>query len=287
MFTKNMIRRYMEEAAADGDTAGAGGTAAADQTTQAAKTEAPASMLAAGAKEAAPSPTDFIPEKLRVMKDDGSFDLEASSRNVAQAYSALEKRMGTAGATPPKDASEYVVTVPDTLKEAFDPATDEGMKGFLSGAHAKGMTQDQVDFVMANYFEMAPKLVAGSQILDQQAAEMELKKVWSTEPDFERNVRNAYVGASAAAQKAGLDINEIMTTSPLRNDPTFLRLMAALGPEFKEDAGVGAPAMTAQQDIDAMMASAAYTDTKHPDHAKVSAAVKKHFERRFGTEAAA
>lgn len=284
MFIKNMIRRYMEEAAADGDTGGAGGSAPVDQTNQ---VDAPASMLAAGAKEAAPSPTDFIPEKLRVMKDDGSFDLEASSRNVAQAYSALEKRMGTAGATPPKDASEYVVTVPDTLKDAFDPATDEGMKGFLSGAHAKGMTQDQVDFVMSNYFEMAPKLVAGSQVLDAQSAETELKKAWATEADFKRNMRNAFVGASAAAQKAGLDINDIMTTSPLRNNPDFIRLMAALGPEFQEDAGVGAPAMTAQQDIDAMMTSAAYTDTKHPDHAKVSAAVKKHFERRFGTEAAA
>jgi len=244
----------------------------------------PASLLSSGADPAAPSPTDFIPEKLRVMKEDGTLDMDASSRKLAEAYGSLEKRFGS-GEAPPKDASEYKITVPDALKEAFDPAKDEGMKGFLAGAHAAGLNQAQVDFVMGKYFEMAPQLAAGAAQYDATTATAELKKSWATDADFTRNVRNAYVGTSAAAQKAGLDVKEIMD-GPLGNNPQFLRLMAALGPEFQEDPGAGGAAMVTQDDINTLLTSEAYTNPRHPDHAKTSEKVRKYFERKHGTEAA-
>lgn len=288
---KHMMARYMEEAGGAGTPGGAptptptpapaGGTPAPVP----APTPTPApSLLESGSSPGTPGTTDFIPEKLRIMKDDGTLDLDASSRKVAEAYSALEKRLG-AGDVPPKTAEEYTVTVPDALKEAFDPATDEGMKGFLSGALEQGMTQKQVDFVMGKYFELAPQLVGGAQQYDANTAAAELQKVWPTDADMKRNVRNAYVGASAAAQKAGLDINEIMNTSPLRNDPTFLRLMAALGPEFVEDPGAGGSATLTVEDISTLMNSDAYTNSKHPDHAKVSAKVKAYYLRKHGDAA--
>lgn len=304
MFIRGLIRRYMEQAgegsagggAAGAAAAGAGAAAAGSAEAGAAGAAAgagagaaAASVLAAGAAAAAGAGeaggTDFIPEKLRVMKEDGSLDLDASSRKLADAYGSLEKRFGS-GEAPPKDASEYKITVPDTLKDAFDPATDEGMKGFLAGAHAAGLNQAQVDYVMGKYFEMAPALAAGAAQFDATTATAELKKTWATDADFNRNVRNAYVGTSAAAQKAGLNVDDIMT-GPLGNNPQFLRLMAALGPEFQEDPGAGGQGMVSQEDINTLLTSEAYTNPRHADHAKVSAKIKTYFERKHGTEAAA
>jgi len=298
MFIKGLIRRYMQEAGAEGAAGGAAGAGAdagaagaaagagADAAGAAAGGAGAASVLAGGAAAAADGAptTDFIPEKLRVLKEDGTLDLDASSRKMADAYGSLEKRFGS-GEAPPKDASEYKITVPETLKEAFDPATDAGMQGFLTGAHAAGLNQAQVDFVMGKYFEMAPTLAAGAVLHDATTATAELKKTWATDADFTRNVKNAYVGTNAAAQKAGLNVDEIMN-GPLGNNPQFLRLMAALGPEFQEDAGAGGASMITQDDITTMLSSEAYTNPRHADHAKVSAKVKQYFERKHGTEAA-
>jgi len=286
MLIKRLMHRYMDGAGADG---AAGGAAGADGATAGAggtaDTGAAGSLLSSGAGEGSQPTTDFIPEKYRVAKEDGSFDMDASARKLADAYGNLEKRFGS-GEAAPKDASEYKITVPDALKEAFDPAKDEGMQGFLAEAHKAGLNQAQMDLVIGKYFEMAPKLVAGAAQLDANGAKAELQKTWATEADFTRNVRNAYTGTSVAAQKAGLDINEIMN-GPLGNNPQFLRLMAALGPEFTEDRAPGGASAPAVEDINALMSMPAYTDPKHADHAKISARVKAYFERKHGTGAAA
>lgn len=282
MLIKRYLTRYMEAA---GEPAPAGSEPAPAAAAAPATPAEPSSLLAAGAAPTADQPAEFIPEKHRVMKEDGSLDLDASSRKLADAYGSLEKRFGSSEA-PPKDASEYKVTVPDALKEIFDAGKDEGVQGFLAGAHAAGLNQSQVDFVMGKYFEIAPQLAAGAVHLDAKMATEELKKTWATESDFKRNVQNAYTGANIAAQKAGLDINEVMN-GPLGNSPQFLRLMAALGPEFQEDKAPGGASMVSVEDIDKLMRSEAYNDPRHADHAKVSARVKAHYERKYGTEAAA
>lgn len=275
-----MMGRYMEQADT-GSTAGADTTATTTAATDTTATTAATSLLQTGATEAVPGAFDFIPEKLRVNKDDGAFDLEASSRKMGEAYSALEKRFG-AGDVPPRTAAEYTVSVPDAFKEAIDPATDVGMKGFLDGALEQGMTQKQVDFVMSKYFDMAPKLVEGGMQYDANTAAAELGKVWNNEADMKRGVRNAFVGASAAANKAGMDINAIMNGS-LGNNPDFVRLMAALGPEFQEDPGVGGMQMVTQEDINSLLSSDAYKNPQHADHAKTSAKVRAYYERKHGT----
>lgn len=244
---------------------------------------ASASLLQTGSTPPDPANTDYIPEKLRINKEDGTLDLDGSSRKMAEAYSALEKRLGS-GDAPPAAAADYKVAVPDAFKEAIDPATDPGIKGFLDGAHAAGMNQAQVDYVMSQYFDMAPKLVAGAGQLDEAGATAELKKVWGNESEFKRNVTNAYAGATAIAQKAGLSADEIMSPNGLGNNVQFLRLMAAIGPEFVEDKAIGATKMTAEADIAGLMASPAYTDPKHAEHAQVSARVAEYFKRKHGTD---
>src|SRR5690606_31149911 len=101
--------RVMQEAGADGGGGGGGGTgaagsggndggAAAGEGGAAAEqgTQTPAgSLLQQGqsAADAPPSPAEYIPEKYRVQKEDGTLDLEASSRKLAEAHGHLEKRL--------------------------------------------------------------------------------------------------------------------------------------------------------------------------------------------------
>lgn len=257
--------------------AGEGGAAGGD----------PASLLAGGAS-GAPT-TDYIPEKYRVSKDDGSFDLEASSRKLAEAYASAEKRIG-GGDIPPKSADEYTVTVPDALKDAFDPKTDEGFKAFSGKMHELGLTQKQLDGVMEHYFDLAPKLVAGASMLDANTAKAQLEQVWASQGGFDHQVRNAYQGAAVLAQKAGISIDEVMAPTGLGNNVQFLRLMAAIAPEFAEDKSAGGTSMggaTTEDKVNEMMMSDAYKNPKHPEHEKVSATVRGFFERKYGTAAVA
>lgn len=293
------LKRFplMEEA---GDGAAGGGATGAPAPAPAAAAPAPAPAAAAPAAAPAPAPAsalaagatepevqgDFIPEKYRVAKEDGTLDIDASARKLAEAYSNAEKRIGT-GDLPPKTADEYTVKVPDAFKESFDPKADAGFKDFATKMHGLGLTQAQLDGVMESYFAMAPQLVAGAAQLDGAASTAELKKTWATDADFNRNVRNAYVGAEAIARKAGMNMDAIMG-GPLGNDPTFIKLMAAIGPEFAEDVPPGGDTVrTSAQDIQTLMQSEAYTNPKHADHARVSAQIADFYKRKFGTEAAA
>ena len=286
-------RRFypLMDAAGEGGDPGAGaggdgGAAGGDPAAGAAAGGDPASLLAGGA---AAAPADFMPEKYRVMKDDGSMDLDASSRKLAEAYANAEKRIGS-GDIPPKSADEYSVTVPDALKDAFDPATDEGFKAFAGEMHELGLTQKQLDGVMKHYFDLAPKLVAGASMLDATSAKTQLEQVWASQGGFDHQVRNAYQGAAALAQKAGIAIGDIMAPTGLGNNVQFLRLMAAIAPEFAEDKSPGGTSMggaTTEDKVIEMMMSDAYKNPKHPEHEKVSATVRSFFERKYGTAAAA
>lgn len=245
-----------------------------------------ASVGAAGAVASETGGTEFIPEKYRVAKEDGTLDLEASARKLADAHSSAEKRIGS-GDIPPKTAEEYVVTVPEAFKDVWNPSEDQKFINFRSKAFESGMTQKHMDLVMASYFEIAPALVSGAAIMDEAACTEELKKTWATKASFDLNVGNAYKGTVAIATKAGLKIDDIMAPNALGNNAMFLKLMAAIGPEFVEDKSPGGDGGSSIEDINALMASEAYTNPKHIDHVKVSAKVKAHFERKHGTEAAA
>ena len=58
------------------------------------------SLLSTGAGE--PGANDWIPEKFRVVGEDGKLSIESSARKLAENYSLLEKRMGS-GDAPPKN----------------------------------------------------------------------------------------------------------------------------------------------------------------------------------------
>lgn len=269
-----------------GAAAGAGGDPAASGA-PAAGTASDAGAAAGAAGAGAPAgdgkgtalesgaPPVTIPEKYQVKKEDGSLDIEASSLKLAEAYGHLEKRLGS-GDVPPKTPEEYTVTVPDALKDTWKPAEDPLLQGFLKEAHAAGFTQKQIDLALGRYMEIAPQLVAGGQALTAEDCTAALKTEWKTDEQYKAEVGKAY---KAAVGFGGSDAEGIIKDHG--NDPRIIRLLARVGAEMGEDTSISTGASTnGGQSVESLMASEAYNNPKHADHARVSKQVSDHFARQ-------
>lgn len=306
MFIRRFLHAFLMDQANAGEGGGAGGGAGADPAGSAgagAGGEPPAGGTGAGVSGQPPAGTEgaggqgqpgtvlqagaqgqgqavAIPEKYQVKKDDGSLDIEASSLKLAEAYGHLEKRLGS-GDAPPKSPDEYQITVPDSLKDAWNPKEDEKLQAFLKDAHASGFTQKQVDMAIGKYLEIAPKLVEGSRALSAEECVTTLKQEWKTEDQYKAEVGKAY---QAAVAYGGDDADGIIRD--YGNDPRIVRMMARIGGELGEDRSLN-PGSASQggPSVESLMASEAYTNAKHPDHARVSAQVQSYFAKQ--AEAAA
>lgn len=245
---------------------------------------APSALASAGAAASVGSSPDFIPEKYRVLASDGSVDLSASAQKLAGGYGELSKRFGDIGAAP-KSAAEYQVTVPDTLKEAMgDLSQDKGFTEFRDQMHGLGLTQKQFEGVMSRYFELAPALAAGGQQVSAEQATEQLRQAWKTDADFNKNVGLSYRAANKIAEAAGMSYEDIEKAG-LGNNPTFIRLMAAIGPEFSEDSlpnEAKAAGFASDDEIKQLMVSEANTNPKHPQHAATRARIDAYYARKYG-----
>lgn len=295
-----MLKNVLMEAATDGTGAGGGSAmgSASGEGGGAQSGNAPApsaggmgssapSALATGAGEGAPAggnaadPLGWLPEKHRVFGDDKTLNVEASAKKLAEAYTGLEKRLGDVG-MPPKSADEYK---PEGLPESVkvdELMADPGTKSFLKKCHAKGMTNAQVSEVLAfGLQEWAPQLLKSDATQTAEAATAALKEAWTDEGAFKENIGHAYRAATAVAAKAGFSYEDIAAAG-LDNNPTFIRLMAALGPEIGEDKSPTnvAPTPNEAQTIRELEASEAYRNPKHPDYEQTSAKVRAYYQRK-------
>lgn len=270
------------QAGADG---AASGAAAASGSALAAGQAAAGSGQGA-ASGAGAGPNDWIPEKYRVTKADGALDIEASARKVADAHRHLEQRLG-AGDVPPKSADEYELK---GLPEAFnieEMKSDPEMKSFLKSAHSKGLTNEQVNFVLNEYLQLAPKLIENDLNRTAEEATRALRDVWKNEADYGQNMGHAFRAANAIAGKAGVSFEEL-EKSGLGNNPLFIRLMASIGPELAEDTMPSGGQAMGAADFDAQVAelraNPAYADAKHPQHKQVMQKMEALYTKRYGTK---
>lgn len=249
--------------------AGDAGAAAAAAGTGASAGDGQGTALAAGA------PPVTIPEKYQVKKEDGTLDVEASSLKLAEAYGHLEKRMGS-GDVPPKTPEEYVVTVPDALKDTWKPAEDPLLQGFLKDAHAAGFTQKQIDLALGKYMEVAPGLVNGSKELSAEDCTATLKAEWKTDEQYKDGVGAAY---KAAVGYFGSDADALI--KEYGNDARFIRGLAKLGAEMGEDtsASAGTVVNGGTESYQEIFNSEAFNNPKHPGHAEASKKYKEYFDK--------
>jgi len=238
------------------------------------------SLLSTGAGE--PGALDWLPEKYRVMGDDGKLNIEGSARKLVDAHSSLEKRLGSVG-TAPKTADEYA---PKVEVEGFnweDFKSDPRMQGFMKTAHAKGITNDQMSFIIGEYAQRAPELVTGAAALDSEAASTQLRETWKTDAEFNQNIGLAFRAFNSLADESDRGrIDEI------GNNPMVIRMLAKIGAEMQEDAPAGGEVNPAeQQSIRELMKSPAYMDSKHADHERVSAQVRAFYQKSYGDQTVA
>lgn len=223
---------------------------------------------AAGGADAgspAPSGVDAIPEKFRVTGADGALDPVASAAKVAEAYRALEQRLGT-GDVRPKTAADYKMPeLPEALK---DLQLDQEMhNAFREEAHKAGLSQGQFEFVMNKYLELAPQLVSGGQAVSADQTIAELKTAWGK--DYQTQAANAWRGLSQIATVAGMTVEQV--DAELGNSPAFNRIMAAVGAQLREDTSIntggGASGGNGMADAAALQQSEAFRNPRHPEHA--------------------
>lgn len=278
---KNLFMNAEQGAEAPAGNAG-GADAGNDGGTQGANAGSPAgsSLLSTGADGQGQGEDGWLPEKYRVMGADGKVDIAGSARKLADAHTSLEKRLGGVG-TPPKTADDYA---PDLNVEGFDwdefKAAPE-TQSFLKAAHAKGITNDQMSFILGEYVANAQQAVNGAAALDAESATASLRETWKTDAEFKQNIGLAYRAFSSLAGP-GDDIDAI------GNNPMVIRMLAKVGAEMQEDAPAGGDINLAeQQSIRDLIKSPAYMDPKHADHERVSAQVRSFYEKTYGDQTVA
>ena len=275
---------YMEEANAgdQGGAGGAGGGQAADQaaTSIISKGEDPVQMAAQKDAEAkANAELGYIPEKYRVKKEDGTFDLESSAKKQSEAFASLEKRLGV-GEVRPNSEADYTFTVPDALKDHFKPEDDPAYMDFRKEAHTLGLTQKQFEAVVGRHLE-AVSQIGGSAANDPAETEGKLRTLWPTEQGYQKNINAGYRAMAAYANEGGEDKvgSFINLDRKFGDDPDFIAFMANIGREIREDIPpIGA--LMSNEAVDALMKDPAYMDPNNPKHNEVKAKVKAHFDRQ-------
>lgn len=190
---------------------------------------------------------------------------------MADAYGNLERRVG-GGEAPPATPEDYAPTLPqgmsiDTLK------ADPLFAGFLKGAHAKGLNNAQVSYVLEAY-QQRMALAASPE-----AGEAELRKDWITDDQMQRGLADSYRAVKAFA---GGDEQMAKLEAKFGSDPDFVRLMARIGRELHEDTTVqGALSDAEQMSLESLMASPAYHNAKDPKHAETVARVQAMYRKRY------
>lgn len=263
----------------------AGGAAGAGSAAGGAFSSAAASGAAAGGAEAGAAGTvpplgERIPEKLRVLKADGTLDVEASAGKLLEGYGQLEKRLGT-GDAPPKTVEEYA---PKT--ERFDLDTLKGdpeYTGFLKAAHAKGITNDQLGFVLDTFADRLDKLGPLPMSTADFMADMKANH-WKGEGEYEQNM--ALGLRTLRAFSPNLTAAELAS---IPNNPTIAKVLAAIGKELGEDRQILNLQPMSEGDFEsqlaALQASEAYNNASHPEHKQALAKSDALFAKRYPSKA--
>ncbi|EOW0055374.1 hypothetical protein ACOSVF_004408 [Salmonella enterica subsp. enterica] len=221
---------------------------------------------------------DWMPEKFRVMDEAGALNVEASSRKLAEDYAALSGST----ATLPESHEGYEPKIESEWLNFEEFKKDPEGAAFLKSAHAKGLTNEQVEFVLNEYGKRAPELISGAGEVDRDATVAELKQAWKTDAEFNANVQNAYRAFQAFASP-----DDIAKMDEIGNNPVVIRLLAKVGAEIQEDKPFGGGDVVSGEDVKSLMMSEAYRNEKHPDHASVSAKVQRYYAHKYGNQAIA
>lgn len=183
----------------------------------------------------------------------------------------MATRLG-AGEAPPKSPDDYAPTLPEGMSLETLKA-DPLYTGFLKGAHARGINNAQLSYVLEGY---AQRLAMANS---PEVAEADLRKTFATDDQLGQALHRSY---KATAAYAGDDETRAKLESKFGNDPDFIRLMARIGAELGEDPGVQGITSAEQESLESLIAHPSYLDAKHPEHAKTVAKARALYAKKHG-----
>ena len=207
-----------------------------------------------------------IPDKFKVVSEDGSVDYKATAAKMNESYSYLEKKVGT-GEVAPKSVDEYKIE-----REGFsfeDFKADESNQQFLSEAHKHGITNKQLDFLLSEYDKRAVDLVSNNSQFDTDTTIQSLQSEWGS--NYESNIFSAI----RAAKSAGLTEEQINNPS-IGNNVDVIKVLSYFGSQIAEDKPIN-NGTAVNTDITSLMRSEAFFDPKHPDHKSVKAQIDSYY----------
>ena len=207
-----------------------------------------------------------IPDKFKVVSEDGSVDYKATVAKMNESYSYLEKKVGT-GEVAPKSVDEYKIE-----REGFsfeDFKADESNQQFLSEAHKHGITNKQLDFLLSEYDKRAVDLVSNNSQFDTDTTIESLQSEWGS--NYESNIFSAI----RAAKSAGLTEEQINNPS-IGNNVDVIKVLSYFGSQIAEDKPIN-NGTAVNTDITSLMRSEAFFDPKNPDHKSVKAQIDSYY----------
>jgi hypothetical protein len=252
--------------------------ASATPAASAAPTEQPTNLVSAAASVLA------IPEKFKVVRQDGTIDHEATLAKTLGSYTHLEKRFGS-GDIPPENETGYKLdysAFPEGVK--MNP---EGEKALLKSLHASGMTNKQVQTVINKYGEVIKQ---GLELQKTQEAERvkttltevatELATAWGENNDT--NIKAAVRGFNHLADEADkAEIAKIGVDGKVTYK-LFMKFLSKVGAGITEDTQVlNAQGAAHSNTRDELMRSDAYLDENHKDHASTVAKVTAIYKQMY------
>ena len=210
-----------------------------------------------------------LPEKFAVKTESGELDYKASIQQIGKSYGELEKRLGS-GDAPPATDEDYKVEGIEGFNFDDFKANDEN-KAFLKAAHAKGLNNAQLGFVLSEYNRIIPEVVSNITRMNADECNSTLQKEWG------ESAGANYQAAFRAGIAAGLT-EEQMNDPSIGSNPAIVKLLAFYGNQLNEDRPPSGGGFSGGEDIKSLLASEAYRNPKHPDHARTYAKVEKYYQ---------
>lgn len=179
-----------------------------------------------------------------------------------------------AGEAPPQTPDGYQPELPkgwdaDRLK------SDPMFAGFLKGAHAKGLNNAQVSYILSEFqtrMDMARSPEMGEAELVQRL-----------NLPAEQLQGAVYVPAYRAVTAFAADQDMVARLdAKFGSDPDYLQLMARIGKELGEDKQPQQGLTSVETETLAELERhPAYFDAKHPEHHKVKAKVAALYQKQY------
>lgn len=176
----------------------------------------------------------------------------------------------------PESIDGYEVNVDGFDYEEFKAIPEN--KEFLERAREAGLDSKSLNFLLGEYNQLIPNLMAGNAALDNEACITAMKESWGEQTDS--NFKFAQAAANNVIQNGILTAEEV-NSPEFGNNPLVLKMAAYFGQQLQEDTPPSNTQQNGAVDVQSLMKSEAYLNASHPDHKRVYEQVVQSYQKQY------